>query len=94
MKTTNKERHAKTPPQTNHNEYENRTLNLCLGLRNRKEEVKRIIQQNKTDILCLQETKLESDIPTDILSFRGYNFEAETNSKKIRCGTYIKDNQN
>ena len=68
------------------------TLNLCLGLKNKKDEVKRLLSTNKLDILCLQETELESNYPTDILAFKGYAFEAENNRNKIRTGTYIKDN--
>ena len=65
------------------------TLNLCLGLKNKKESIKRIIIENKIDICCLQETDLESDYPTDILTFKGYSFETEINSHKSRCGIYI-----
>ena len=67
------------------------TLNLCLGLRNKKDEIERIITTNKIDILCLQETELESDYPTNILSFRGFNLETEINKTKIRTGIYIKE---
>ena len=67
------------------------TLNLCLGLKNKKDEVKRLIAENKIEILCLQETELESDYPTNILSFRGYCIETERNTGKIRVATYIKD---
>ena len=66
-------------------------LNLRLGLRNKKDEIERIITTNKIDILCLQETELESDYPTNILSFRGFNLETEINKTKIRTGIYIKD---
>ena len=52
------------------------TLNLCLGLKNIKDEVKRLVTTKKLDILCLQETELESNFPTDILSFKGYDFAA------------------
>ena len=68
------------------------TLNLCLGLKNKKDEVKRLLSTNKLDILCLQETELESNYPTDILAFKGFAFEAENNRNKIRTGIYIKDN--
>ena len=67
------------------------TLNLCLGLKNKKDEVKRLLSTNKLDILCLQETELESNYPTDILAFKGFAFEAENNRNKIRTGIYIKD---
>ena len=67
------------------------TLNLCLGLKNKKDEVKRLLSTNKLDILCLQETELESNYPSDILAFKGFAFEAENNRNKIRTGIYIKD---
>ena len=67
------------------------TLNLCLGLGNKKDEVKRLITANCIDVLCLQETELESDFPTDILSFKGHAIETEINKNKVRTGIYIKD---
>ena len=67
------------------------TLNLCLGLRNKKDEVKRLITANCIDVLCLQETELESDFPTDILSFKGHAIETEINKNKVRTGIYIRD---
>ena len=67
------------------------TLNLCLGLNNKKGEIQRLIIDNKIDILCVQETELESNYPTNILSFAGYHFEPKNNTEKIRSGTYIKD---
>ena len=36
------------------------TLNLCLGLKFKKDLVKEILQTNKIDILSLQETELEN----------------------------------
>ena len=65
------------------------TLNLCLGLRNKKEAVKRLINENKIDILCIQETEIPSDFPVDLLSFKGFNYESENNNVKSRCGIYI-----
>ena len=55
------------------------TLNLCLGLRNKKDEIKRIIEHNNIDIMCLQETELPGDYPIVLLSFKGYNYESENN---------------
>ena len=68
------------------------TLNLCLGLRTKKEEVKKLILENQVDICCLQETDIEQSFPLNILSFSGYNYEGESNTKKARAGTYIRDN--
>ena len=68
------------------------TLNLCLGLKNKKEEVKRLIQTNKIDILCVQETVIPKDFPVDMLTFRGYQYENENINCKSRCGIYITNN--
>ena len=67
------------------------TLNLCLGLKNKKEEVKQLIIKNNIDILCIQETELEKDYPVEILTFKGYGLEMEKNTTKLRSGIYIKD---
>ena len=48
------------------------TWNLCLGLRNKKDSVSKILIQNKLDIVCLQETDMEQNYPHNILSFKGY----------------------
>ena len=61
------------------------TLNLCLGLKNKIESIKRIIKDNEIDICCLQETEIEHDFPVNILSFKGYNYESEINNQKSRC---------
>ena len=65
------------------------TLNLCLGLKNKKEAVKRLVIENKIDILCIQETEIPFDYPCDLLTFKGFNYENENNSVKSRCGIYI-----
>ena len=44
------------------------TLNLCLGLRSKKKEVKRLIIENNIDILCVQETKIPSSYPVELLT--------------------------
>ena len=68
------------------------TLNLCLGLKNKKDLVKQLIIDNNVDICCLQETEIDNSYPTNILSFSGYNYESEENSIKGRTGIYIKNN--
>ena len=65
------------------------TWNLCLGLKNKKDYVSKIIKQHKVDIMCLQETDLELNYPRNILSFKGYDFLNENNSSKARTGMYI-----
>ena len=67
------------------------TLNLCLGLRSKKDEVKKLIGINNIDVLCLQETEIPVDFPIELLSFKGYNYESENNVVKSRCGMYISD---
>ena len=47
------------------------SLNLCLGLKNKKESVKRLIIENDIDIMCMQETEVPVDFPTDLLTFKG-----------------------
>ena len=68
------------------------SLNLCLGLRNKKEAVKKIIVDNKIDILCLQETEIPVDYTINLLTFKGYVYENEINNVKSRCGMYISNN--
>ena len=60
------------------------TLNLCLGLRNKKEEVKRLIAENNIDILCMQETEIPKEFPIQMLTFKGYNFENENDNCCIK----------
>ena len=67
------------------------SLNLCLGLRNKKDAVKRLIQENEIDIMCLQETEIPVDFPIDLLTFKGYNYENESCTDKSRCGIYVTD---
>ena len=68
------------------------TLNLCLGLKSKKEEVKRIIIENKIDILCVQISEIPKGFPIELLTFKGYNYENECNDLKSRCGIYIGNN--
>ena len=62
------------------------TLNLCLGLQNKKSLVKQIILQEKIDILCLQETELNINLNQNLLSFPGYCYESENNPVLSRVG--------
>ena len=62
------------------------TLNLCLGLKNKKEEIERIIKENKLDILCVQETEVKVGYPIELLAFKGFKYENEFNDIKSRCG--------
>ena len=49
--------------------------NLGLGLKNKKEYVKKIIEEHKMDIWGFQECGVPIDFPKGILSFRNYNIE-------------------
>ncbi len=57
-------------------------LDLCLGLKNYKDMVKQLINENKLDVLCLQETEIEKNVDHHLMSFPGYNFESEINDIK------------
>ena len=70
------------------------TLNLCLGLQNKKSLIKQIVMQEKIDILCLQETELNKNLDHNLLSFPGYCYESETNEALSRVGVYIKSDIN
>ena len=65
------------------------TLNLCLGLKNKKETLKRLIRENDIDIMCMQETDIEVDFPSELLAFKGFAYENEQNDVKSRCGIYV-----
>ena len=67
------------------------TLNLCLGLKFKKDLVKNILLENEIDILLMQETEIEKDFNCELLNIPGYSFECETNDVKRRVGTYIKN---
>ena len=70
------------------------TLNLCLGLQNKKTLIQQIVLNEKIDLLCLQETELNKNLDHNLLSFRGYCYESENNSALSRVGIYIKSELN
>ena len=51
------------------------TWNLCLGLPNKKDNVLRELESNKIDVCCLQETEIDENYPTNILSSPSYELE-------------------
>ena len=67
------------------------TLNLCLGLKLKKDLVKNILSTNDIDVLSMQETELESDFDCELLNIPGYKFKHETNDFKKIGGMYIKN---
>jgi hypothetical protein len=46
------------------------TLNCCLGLKNKKDLIGRLLIENKIELLCLQEVELEHSYPNNQLSLR------------------------
>ena len=68
------------------------TLNLCLGLKNKKDLVKSLMLDNNIDVLCIQELEVEADFDCNLLNIPGYFFEYEMNDYKRRVGCYIKNN--
>ena len=68
------------------------SLNLCLGLRNKKDAVKKLIIDNDIKMLCLQEAEVTLNFPINLLTFKGFNYESETNFIKSRCGIYVSNN--
>ena len=65
------------------------TLNLCLGLRNKKYLVKNLLEEKKIDILCMQETEITGDINVKELETSNYSLELEVNIVKSRVGFYV-----
>ena len=68
------------------------TLNLCLGLKGKKDLVKKILNENDIDILCMQELEITRDYDCNLLSIPGYILEIEENLNNRRVGYYIRDN--
>ena len=64
------------------------TLNLCLGLKHKKLMIEHMLNENRIDILCLQEVDIENGYEHDLLKIKGYAFEQEVNSIKSRAGKY------
>ena len=57
-----------------------------MGLKSKKLQVQNLIKTTDIDILLLQETEIQANYGTNILTFAGFNFEAETNTEKSRVG--------
>ena len=68
------------------------TLNLCLGLKNKKLEVSQLLNEHKIDVLCLQETEIECQFDQVLLSISGLELELETNNVKARTGIFVRNN--
>jgi hypothetical protein len=67
------------------------TWNLCLGLINKKFQVKQTLLAEQIDVCCMQETEIKDNYPVELLTFPGYTIEVESNDVKSRVGFYIND---
>ena len=67
------------------------TLNLCLGLKFKKDIIKTLMLNEEIDILLMQEIELEEDFDCELVNIPGFNFECEMNNNKRRVGIYVKD---
>ena len=56
------------------------TLNLCLGLKNKLNDIAQLLSYNAIDILCLQEVEILYDFAPNLLNLKGYQFELKSNS--------------
>ena len=70
------------------------TWNVCLGLKNKKDYVARMIRENDIDVCGIQECEIDKDFPPSVLAFKDYNIEIEENIEKARVCMYIKQNIN
>ena len=70
------------------------TWNLCLGLTNKKDYIKRKLIENQLDILCVQECEVDPILDENILTIRNYKIELENNIYKKRTAIYIHNRVN
>ena len=68
------------------------TWNLCLGLFHKKDYVRTILHEHELDVLTLQETEILQETDIANLNIKGYTIEIESNEKKMRIATYIRNN--
>ena len=62
------------------------TINLCLGLKGKKDLVKSILLENKIDVLVMQEVEIEHNFDENTLNIPGYRLETENSNTKKRSG--------
>ena len=65
------------------------TINLCLGLKNKKDLVKNALLEHGIDVLCMQETEVPISFDEELIQIPGYELELEVNATKQRVGMYI-----
>ena len=66
------------------------TLNLCLSLPSKKDNVTEMLKRNNVKICCLQETEIPNNFRVKMLNSGGYSLELESNPDKISAGIYLK----
>ena len=66
------------------------SLNLCLGLPNKKDCVVEMLTRNNISICCLQEVEVQMNFPEKLLNCGGFTLELESNTTKKRAGIYLK----
>ena len=69
------------------------TWNICLGILHKMYLVKKFIEENDIDILCIQEAEMKAEDNMDLIHIPGFNLELENTSEnfKIRTLTYIRE---
>ena len=70
------------------------SLNLCLGLSNKKDMVTRLLNDNNISVCCMQETEIPNNYPELTLNCNGYDLELELSTNKKRSGIYLKNGLN
>ena len=65
------------------------TINLCLGLKNKKDLVRIALLEHNIDTLCVQETEIPTDFDEELIQIPGFELELEVNATKRRLGLYI-----
>ena len=65
------------------------SLNLCHGLKFKKDLVKNIMKEKELKVLCMQEVEVENGFNETLLRIPGFNLELEKNLVKARVAIYI-----
>ena len=51
------------------------TLNVCLGLENKKLVIETMLRNEEIDVMCLQEIEIEKSCRTELLAINGFSFD-------------------
>ena len=70
------------------------TWNLCLGLTNKKDYIKRKLIEEHLDILCVQECQVDPNMDENILTIRNHKIELENSVYKKRTAIYVHNRVN